>query len=52
MQPDGAALWCVLRCIIQKIGDYALDLGRIECKWRQLVIGQEIQSEAALLKAA
>ena len=50
VQPDGAALRRVLIGVLQKVGNHALDLGRIEWKEPQFVVSQEIQGESALLK--
>ena len=39
-----------LRCILQQVRDHALDFRRIKSERSQLVIGQEIECQAALLK--
>ena len=50
MQPDRAALGGVLARVLQKIGDHALDLRRIERKRRQLVVRQKIERKTAFMK--
>ena len=52
VQPDGTALGRVLGSVFQQIGNDALDFRAIEGERRQFVIGEKIQGEAALLKAA
>ena len=51
MQPYRPAGRRELGCILQQVGDDAFHLGRIESKFVDFLIGQEIHGQPAFLKA-
>src|SRR5208337_5684047 len=52
VQPNRSALGNELERVLEQVGDYPLQLGRIEGKHRKLVVGQKVKRQSFFLKAS